>query len=262
MTDQELLDRRMKWAASFDKNCISHWFPIIQAAGIHVPETIIVRAEEELTPWAYGEPPACVNSFAQQVMEAADTIGYPCFLRSGQTSAKHSWRETCFLADRNEVGPQMYRIAEFAAMVDLPTTCFAIRKLIPTSPVFTAFHGHMPITREFRFFVLDGETIHWQPYWPPAAVEEGRPSSTRWREQIEVMNRFEGGEYVSLSTQSERIGKQIGGYWSIDWLQSSDGDWFCTDMAVGDASYMWNPKTGKEMDAREFRIGIEDLNAS
>jgi hypothetical protein len=229
-------------------NCLSTWFPRLVEIGVKVPRTEIVRLPSDLLLWTFGEK---VENFAQcmdMIRAACDKIGYPCFLRTGQTSVKHDWEKTCLITADCDLPRHVYTIAEYGAIADdLPADVWAARELLPTKPAFTAFHGHMPITREFRFFIKDGVIEHWQPYWPPGAIEGMRPSVENWRELLAEMNCITPEEYATLSAESERIGRRIGGFWSIDWLQTANGDWYCTDMALGAQSYRWDMATGEEV---------------
>jgi hypothetical protein len=236
-----------RWINAFKPNCISSWYPILVELGIKTPRTIIVELDEDLTKWAYAETIPRLQEYIDRVQQATDEIGYPCFLRSGQTSHKHSWKRSCYVENSKTIGPQMFEIGYLCAMADWPIVCFAARELIPTSPIFTAFYGDMPVTREFRLFVNEGEIIHIQPYWPPAAIE-GHTKEENWPEKLAAINEMTDEEKTYLSELTEKIGKKMGGYWSVDWLQSADGEWYCIDMAWGGNSYKWDPETGKELD--------------
>jgi hypothetical protein len=250
-----------RWLDHHAPNCISNWFPRLQEVGARVPRTAIVRLSEDeaddLTLWAYGEPPPSLKQSVDAVRAACDTIGYPCFLRSGQTSAKHGWKDSCYIPHAESVESHMYQIVEYSAMAGfdgLPLNVWAARELLPTVPAFTAFYGRMPITREFRFFVRDGKVEHWQPHWPGKAIEGQSPDSEDWELWLAEISDLDDVSLAGLTILSEEIGLHIGGYWSIDWLWvqregEMGGEWHCTDMAVGEQSYKWMPETGEEVDA-------------
>jgi hypothetical protein len=224
-----------------DFNCLSYWFPKLEEIGIPVPRTEIVQFVEDISQYFFdGEVNPLLDAYIEEIKDACNKIGYPCFLRSGHTSAKHSWNKSCFVTDPDCVGYSVYEICEFSEicdMIGLPTNVWAARELLPTHPIFTAFHGQMPITAEFRLFVKDEKCTHIQPYWPADCIE--RPSVPDWEERLAEISLLCDEDRSYLVGQSERIGKHIGGYWSIDWLFATDRGWTCTDMADGDRSFRW-----------------------
>ena len=233
---------------SINPTCITHWYPALLDLGIPTPRTVIVELESGLTEMCYGKQDQATESRIElsiaQITAACDQIGYPCFLRTGLTSGKHDWEKTCHVPNRDSLPKHIYNIVEYSEMVDivgLPSNVWAARERLPTAPLFTAFYGKMPITREFRLFVRDGKRDHIQAYWPPDSIE--RPSVGNWEELLYVASHIADGELQYLTAQSERIGERLGGYWSIDWLETKDGQWFCTDLAEGDKSFRWNDNT-------------------
>jgi hypothetical protein len=224
-------------------NCISEWYPKLIELSILTPRTVIVDLHEDITPIAGGTKLKHFGDYVNQVRAATDEIGYPCFLRSGLMSGKHSWKDTCYVTSRDQIAQRMYNLAEECACCDFmgrPCSVFAARELIPTTPICIAFHGDMPITREFRFFVADGSVCHVQPYWPEDALE-GNTDTPGWKTRLEQISKLSEREREMLGGMSVRVGKHFGGYWSIDWLQSTSGEWYLTDMALGAESYRYDP---------------------
>lgn len=235
-----------------DRNCLSFWFPVIYDAGLPVPQTIVVEAAEDLTGLLDGEQPEGWATFGSQLHKAADRIGYPLFLRSGHTSGKHGWERTCYVEKADDLLAHVAAIVEYSHMVDLmglPTHVWAVRKLIETEPLFTAFDGSMPITREFRVFARDGLVEHVQPYWPIDAIESPRAAGpVRVSIADALLPVAMGNSYVleasdlnAVMTLAREASKAVGGYWSVDLLQDTDGKWWLTDMAEGDRSFRWEP---------------------
>ena len=228
--------------AAPDRNCLSFWFPPIRDAGLLVPETFMVEYEGDLLGLLDGVKPDDFDSFVDVLAEYAERVGYPFFLRTGHGSGKHDWDETCFVGSRSEIGRHVARLVEWSFgvdMVGLPTSMWAVRKMIETAPLFTAFWGHMPITREFRLFVRDNAVEHVQPYWPPDAIIA--PSDLGWRTKLEQANRLTWGERKILADVAVIATAAVGGgFWSVDFLQDKSGSWWLTDMADGDRSFRWD----------------------
>ena len=223
-----------------DMNCLSTWFPKLQTAGLPVPKTIIVRAPN-LLPLLDGEQPDGWATFMVELANACDVMGFPCFLRTGQTSAKHSWLESCFITHISCLGRHVANLVEFSEMADfvgLPTNVWAVREMLPTIPQMTAFNG-MPICREFRCFVRNGEVICWHPYWPGDALLDGMPNPPAdFEQRYANLCYLPATDEPLLRDLASRAGAAVGGDWSVDILETKR-HWFITDMAVAQQSFHW-----------------------
>lgn len=240
---------------------LSHWFPKLQSAslpGLLMPKTrIVVATDVELASlqalaWgddATGSQDVFAGFVARLRVGALEVWDHQTggFLRTDFTSGKHEWSRTCRVPSLSEkvLGAHVTALAEHSECVDmfgLPYDTWAVRELLPVSPAFHAFRG-MPIVREVRVFVRDGRVEHVQPYWPPSAftAEPGVPSDA----VLEALNFLGARERLALEAQSKAVGAVLGGYWSVDWLQTAGGQWALTDMAEGDKSFRWEPETGK-----------------
>ena len=102
-----------------DRTALSWWFPKIEAAGVPVPRTTIIKmpkeAQESIWQWFDGKSGnGAEKPFLAELKAAATAIGFPCFLRTDHTSDKHSWEKTCFLKSADDVPQHVYNIAEFS----------------------------------------------------------------------------------------------------------------------------------------------------
>ncbi len=172
---------------------------------------------------------------------AADEIGLPCFLRTGQTSNKHEWKNTCHLTDIGDLTAHVLSLIEFSEIADfmgLAWDVWAVRELLPTKPVATVYRG-MPLCREFRCFVDGGELICKHPYWPLEAIKSGLPEGEMISEYLQgKLNSAMSSEIDEITELAKRAGQACGGRWSVDVLDTEKG-WFVTDMALMDQSWHW-----------------------
>jgi hypothetical protein len=249
-----------------DKTCLSYWFPKIEAAGLPVPRTKIVSFTDYDTHQGFGRLldgaflDAAGKAFMMQIAEAVADIGWPCFLRTGMTSGKHHWKDTCYLESPDELQQHVYNLMEFsecADMIGLPWNVWVVRELLPTKPICSLPRYHdMPLCREFRCFVDGGQILCCHPYWPRRSIEEGFP----WKkdgpvddvwgmpaehvlppgfddmyDEVRVFSEAERQDVIYLATMA---GTAVGGRWSVDILDTKDS-WYVTDMAEMDRSYHW-----------------------
>lgn len=230
-----------------DPNCLSHWFPKLEAAGLPVPRTEIVRMPEGARLDAFrivhGEPPETgkLPFFIEHLRSMADKIGFPCFLRTGHTSGKHRWRDTCFVEVPDRLERHVLMLveeSEMVGMMGLPYDVWAVRELLPTKPLATCpNYGGMPVNREFRYFVESEDVQCFHPYWPRAALEQGGLSvddAARVAEELERVDRLDLVDSLAC-----RAGEALGGAWSIDLLETERG-WYITDCALAKDSWHWD----------------------
>ena len=232
-------------------NDMAYWFPKIEAAGLPVPKTFmhVMPEEAQAAVWeAFDQPgphdPTALNPalerFFEQVEASAAQIGFPIFLRTGRTSGKHEWDNTCNVKTAPELRAHIYQIAYFSECAsmfgELNWTNWAVREFLPIKPYGVCpDYENMPINREFRFFAEDGKVLCHHPYWPPMALERGGAvmDAARYRELCDPAD-----DLPALIELAERASKAVGGAWSVDLLETERG-WYLTDMAVASRSWHW-----------------------
>lgn len=222
-------------------SCITRWLPAVEASGVPYPETRIIRAPSNLLSWCDGKEPEGWEWFLAALRAAGDAFGYPCFLRTGQTSGKHSWNRTCFIQSADDFPQHVGALVEFSEMADmlgLPYDVWVLRRFLALESTFTAFEG-FPVNRERRYFIRDGEVVCHHCYWPPGAVAEGNPTAADWRARLADLNRETPEEVELLLTLSAQVAKHLPGSWSVDWAKGKDGVWYCIDAAVASESFHW-----------------------
>ena len=247
-----------------DRNCLSWWFPRLQAAGVPVPKTVIVRTDCELVALCDGITPDGFVEFLAELRSAADSLGsYPVFLRTGQCSGKHNWKNTCFLADPDLIADHVYAIVEFSELCgmfgELPHHVWAVREMLPTKPaVSLPGYGEMPLTLEIRAFIRDGKIQCLHPYWPKDAVEQGFPQKPvggfsggilddheyervlppDFDAMYATSSAWSPGDELAVRGLLKEVAPLLPDYWSVD-LLSTDRGWYVTDCALGGQSFHW-----------------------
>lgn len=225
-----------------NRNSALVWLPAIQSVGLPVPKTIIVPyIHHECLSIFDGEPSAEFSRLSDAVMAAAREIGFPVFIRTDLTSAKHSGPRAYKIEEDGQNAP----IAETLEYTEMKTwlerdgaKAFLVREFLTLDAPFTAFGG-LPIAREFRFFA-DGDKVQcWHNYWPAETIEGHRPSREDWRDCLADLHR-EPAELEELSSMSVKAVKACGGgEWSVDFFRDVDGKWWLSDMATAADSFHW-----------------------
>lgn len=230
-----------------DLTCLSYWFPKIQAAGIPVPKTTVIAMPRSAQLSLFGEifDGRKLNGderpFLADIKAAADQVGYPAFLRTGHTSGKHDWDNTCFLSSADQIEDHVLSLMEFSELADfvgLPSDIWAVREFLLTTPVATLpRYGNMPLCREFRFFVEGGKVECWHPYWPLGSIEQGGLHIDEATAAFKQMSDI--ADLAPLFEIAIAASKAVEGRWSVDLLETTRG-WYLIDMAEADKSFHYD----------------------
>lgn len=242
-----------------DRNCLSYWFPKLESAGLPVPRTKIVKTDVKLIWLLDGKIPDGCKEFMAELGAAVKEIGLPCFLRTGQGSGKHFWKNTCHLTNLDLLEPHVAELVEWSECVDmfgLPYDVWVVRELLPTKPLAVASrYGDFPMVKEMRCFVGDGTIFCQHPYWPAKAVYDGFARGTGLDDdeqeptpevkQIAAdLQTFTPDEQSCITTLASRAAEVFkgDGEWSVDILKSvweGRTRFYITDMAEAARSFHW-----------------------
>lgn len=231
-----------------DKTSMCFWWDKVKHLDIPMPKSVIVPFDKS-TQKAYDrldEARLVQGGMVERLLKEIDK--YPVFIRTDQSSAKHSWVKSCFVESREFLEDNLYRILEFnltCDMMGLPATAFIVREYIPMAEVFKAF-SDMPVNPERRYFIDGGKVICHHAYWIEAAIEAGHHKTelpADWKSILSIANREGDYEITFLTKQANKIAGVMDGFWSVDFCRGADGKWYFIDMAVGEKS--WHPEDCK-----------------
>jgi ATP-grasp domain, R2K clade family 3 len=135
-------------------------------------------------------------------------------------SQKHYWQEACFIpsaSDRAAVERVVRRFLELQGE-DLAEG-LVFREFVDFEPLAQHSRSGMPLTREYRIFILDGEPIYWTEYW-----EEG--------------DYGDGALPVDFFREAARLVKSR--FFTMDVARRRDGQWMIVEL--GDAQVAGLPE--------------------
>jgi hypothetical protein len=164
-----------------DKTALSYWFPKLVEAGIPVPRTKIIKmpAEAQKVIWgSFDNEDANTGdeaAFFKELRLATLDIGFPCFLRTDHTSAKHGWNETCFVESFSNLKQHVYNIAEFSEIADMmgiPWDTWAVREFLPT------MREPLPLKKPVSNPVSSPKTTRWVVRGTLGRLAPGSPIET------------------------------------------------------------------------------------
>jgi len=235
--DRKRLERLVMLRA---ESSMLSWLPKVSSLPIPQPRTVVVvLSEEEREALMEG---AMLSGLIRRLRRAAAEIGYPLFLRTDHLSGKHLWGRTCYVADGEALIRNALFLADYSMSVDilgLPVNAFVLREYVELDSAFRAFAG-MPIARERRYLVNNGEVVAHFPYWPKEAIEfwRGVEPPSDWEKKLEELNCETEEEVELLTGYAEKIGSALSGFWSLDFAKAKNGTWYFIDAARGEISWM------------------------
>ena len=226
-----------------NKTSMNYWFPKIKHLNVPMPKTEI-PVTKPITDWwglLDGKDPLTEDE-KQLIRDAAIKVGgYPVFMRSDLCSGKHSFEQTCFVQNEEDVIQHIWAVVEDNALNDLSMESIVIREYIPPAALFKAFRG-LPIAPERRYFVRDGKVVCNHVYWIKDAIR--RPDNPDWEFLLSVTNAQQHVDEVDVLTgYAEQIAQELGGDWSIDFMLGMDDKWYVIDLAT--AMQSWHPPCEK-----------------
>jgi len=224
------------------ESSLLYWYPKIRGV-LPTPRTRIVHLDG-VDPWGVLDGEPLDEKLLCRLRSACARIGYPVFLRSDQASGKHQWNETCFVPNEEALFSHVYRLIEWhacAGIMGMDMEAFVVRELLDLESTFKAFRG-MPVAKERRYFVRDGEVECWHPYWPEDAFPRYNANLPEdWRERLRRLNAPRPGEVECLTQMAALFGEKNPGWWSVDFAKvATTQSWILIDAARGEVS--WHPE--------------------
>lgn len=227
-----------------EQTSMTNWWPRVRDLDVPTPQTVRVgTVEKEVDDGAPATDGTVAEVFPDEdelVAAIGEVDGPPAFLRSDQMSDKHGMENASKLAsaDPVEFGSNVWELHEAHALAwGVPDPkCFYVREWLDLRHEFTAFTG-TPMASELRFFIHNGRVHDVGFYWPEDAIR--RPDSDDWRQELAAVREHALGERDEVAELAERVAQEFDGYWSVDFAETEDGDWYCIDMARGEVS--WHP---------------------
>ena len=230
---------------------MDYWYPKTKDLPIPQPRTEAVLTMGTDMWCNFIDDPNIIDRSFKEILPIANKLGYPLFIRTDQSSAKHSYIDTCKVESEDRLMRNIYCLVEENEMCDLNIQTLYFRSFIELRSAFRAFNK-MPIAPERRYFVKDGEVLCHHPYWPEEAIKD--PDHEDWKGRLRGINFQEACEVILLKRYATIISMAVPGCWSVDFAQAKNGVWYFIDMA--DARLSWHPK-----DCKNYKkLSIEDPN--
>lgn len=259
----EEIDDKLKNAMQRDeKSRMTYWFPKIYRLDC-VPKTIMIPLTEQIT--NEEEIFSLIKKDVDKIKNALYEIGFPAFIRTDISSAKFSFNKSCYIEDDLNLENHLYELIVYDLMRDIigiSSSAIFVREYIEPIYSFKAFHGLLPIAKERRYFIRNGDIQCHHPYWIEESIQfpikkldlKNRKKiydePKDWKKELHSLN-METNDEINIILKLCRNVIDSGfqeGYWSIDFMKGKNGKWYLIDMAEGNKS--WHPECPFKQEVR------------
>ena len=211
-----------------EESSLLKWFPVVEKLDVPTPETIIVK----------------VPTAPKTIKDAAQKIGYPLFMKTDMIAGKHDWGDTCFVEKPEYLDGNIANLVSELEIVDMeagtPFNALVFRKYIELDSKFRAFLG-MPVARERRYFINEGQILCHHPYWIPHSIRfwHNTKEPRNWKHLLKEVNTETVQEISTLSGYAQLVADVFQDDWAVDFAQAKTGVWYLIDMQKTGIS--WHP---------------------
>lgn len=131
-------------------------------------------------------------------------------------SQKHYWEEACYIPNASDWEQAKKVIQRFLELQDADLNeGLVVREFVPLQKLGQHSRSGMPLTKEFRLFVLDHQLMSSFEYWTEATYKNAKADWTTFEELLpQIPSRF----------------------FSLDIAQKEDGNWIIVELGDGQVS--------------------------
>lgn len=229
----EWLNDENRYLASME-----YWYPRLkQVEGVRTPKTEWVELEPDIVeegtihemPWADYE--------LEELRNAVEAVGGPpAFLRTDQASNIYEMEDSSKIRsiEEEELRRSAGGVIGFnITRAEVPVCSLVVREWLEIAHFFTAW-GSKKIGVELRFFIDDGSVDSWCFDWPKEQIRE--PSSEEWESLYDKTKQKAEERASECLPMAEKVATAFEGAWSVDFVLTGSGEWYCTDMAPAQMS--------------------------
>lgn len=204
---------------------MEYWWPRLSKLDVPTPETelIDITHDEETD----GFPLSWETDEIIDAMESFPTDR--AFVRTDRKSAS-ILEEGSFLhaPKKDHIDLTVLKLLDMSMMGDLPFNSIAVREWLDVDAYAEGYGA--PIGPEVRFFIDEGEVLCSHLRTTPEDFDTSVDDPTDILVEM-------GAAHMSAEKELREYAQMIADEfnesgWSVDFLQTEDGSWYCTDMAI------------------------------
>ncbi|MEM7105247.1 MAG: ATP-grasp domain-containing protein [Bacteroidota bacterium] len=216
-----LLDRNIRLINSPEEYLFCHYLPnSYDTISELTPKTVFKKLESEFL----------IQDLKGDLKVFGDK---PIIVKDYVKSQKHYWTEACFIPNASDLRLVETVTNRFLELQDEDLNeGLVYREFIELEKLTEHSISGMPLTKEFRFFILDGKILSRFNYWDEGDYGETQPDLSR----IETI-----------------IPKIKSNFFTMDVAKVKDGDWIIVELGDGQVSGL--PENANKLDFYKALIG-------
>ena len=178
---------------------LPEWYPLMEA---QTPQSVWLDMVRSSDDW--------MNAVIEKLLVFGSD---PIIVKDYVKSEKHHWVEACFIPDPSDRDKTLQVVRRFLELRGSNLEGgLVFRRFINFKALATHSKSGMPLTKEFRLCVLDGDIVHWFNYWEEGDYGDLKPP---------------------LELFSEAAKKPKSRFFTMDIAQTENDDWLIVEL--GDA---------------------------
>jgi len=192
-----------------------------QYSGCHYFDQWYPRLEG-MTPKSVIVPRASVREMMDAVIEFQQADHCAVIIKDYVKSLKHLWHEACFIPENANALQVAKVISTFVSIKERDNDFqgnLVVRKFEKLKNIGEHSKSKMPLTQEYRYFILDGKIAFHSKYWNEGDYDAELPPESF---VLSVANRI-----------VETINSK---FFTIDVAQLENGNWTCIEVGDGQVS--------------------------
>lgn len=180
----------------------------------HLPDSYeVIRSHTPLTVWTTTGSQYDEEAIRQLLAPFGDA---PIIVKDFVKSQKHYWEEACFIPAASDAAAVARVVKRFVELQgERLTGGLVFRAFVELEPLTIHARSGMPLTKEFRLFVLDGVPIASAQYWEEGDYAQERPPVEHFAS-------------VAAHVRSR--------FFTMDVARRTDGTWIVMELGDGQVS--------------------------
>jgi hypothetical protein len=211
------------------------WYPELKTlAGVNTPRTAWVNLERHIIEEGTVHEMTSGTYNVEELRAAVKQVGGPpAFIRTDMsTNIKDSDGMKITSIDTPELESSAGSIIQYnRSWAEVPVSSLVVREWLDIEHFFTAWDGKK-IGVEVRFFSEGSSLEGWCFDWDPSELQ---PDNSNWKELYDKTESIAEEHISEITDQAQTVANHFSsigtGSWSIDFVRTVDGTWYCTDMA-------------------------------
>jgi len=206
---------------------MAYWFPKLRDLDVPVPESQplpLERQEDAMPEWD-----------SELACEIVENLGGEAFVRSGYKSAQMELDKGSHIKshEQKQVTRTIKELLVQHTMMHMPIgESLWLREYLDLDWNHYARENQCP---EVRVFIRDGEIACYHPRLEGFdGYENNRETAENFIESAWPAELDDGlyRTHEGIQTYAQRVADEFDGWWSVDFVMDTNGDLWCTDMAL------------------------------